>query len=230
VNQCNSIKQSILYGSSRSPFARRVRLALLSRSIQFEWKELSLSEIFPPSAELLRVNPLGLIPAFESANGVCLGDSNEILTFLDENICGLWHSDTEIKTKLRRVSALAHGVMTYAVREFQGLHVVSPDGQYAEDNVALISRVLSAIDQSLNDTPLAERVSNARTPQSGNVNAEWPSVISFSQAAWDVGVALDYLDFRLDEKIQWRSHGYQSLAQLHNELELSVFFSETKPK
>ncbi|MEY2988598.1 MAG: Glutathione S-transferase, N-terminal domain, partial [Pseudomonadota bacterium] len=59
--------QSTLYGSSRSPFARRVRLALLSRSIPFQWKELSLSEIFPPSPELLRVNPMGLIPAFESS-------------------------------------------------------------------------------------------------------------------------------------------------------------------
>jgi hypothetical protein len=221
--------QSTLYGSSRSPFARRVRLALLSRSIPFQWKELSLSEIFPPSPELLRVNPMGLIPAFESSTGLCLGDSNEILSFLDENVGGLWHSEAEMRVRHKRVSSMAQGIMTYAVREFQGLRVVSPDGKYHEDNTALIKRVLSAIELSLSELSIKENKMNLLEVLCEGLSNKKGLDNSVSQAAWDLGVALDYIDFRLHEKFRWRQYGYALISQLYECLSSKLMFVETKP-
>ena len=221
--------RSTLYGSSRSPFARRVRLALLSRSIPFEWKELSLSEIFPPSDELLRVNPLGLIPAFESSTGLCLGDSNEILGYLDENVSALWNSDAETKIKLRKVSSLLQGMMTYAVREFQGLQVVSPDGSYREDNTALILRVLSAVEGCLGEPSTSENKMSVFEALCEGLSGKKVQDNSVSQAAWDMGVALDYIDFRLRDKIQWRQCGCYLISRLYDCLSSKIIFIETKP-
>lgn len=223
------LRMSTLYGSSRSPFARRVRLALLSRSIPFEWKELSLHEIFPPSEELLRVNPLGLIPAFESATGLCLGDSNEILAYLDENVSALWHSDAETKTQLRKVSSLLQGMMTYAVREFQGLQVVSPDGSYREDNIALILRVLSAVEGCLSEPSTSENKMSVFEALCKGLSGKLVQDNSVSQAAWDLGVALDYIDFRLHDKIQWRQCGCHLTSQLYEYLSSKLIFINTKP-
>ncbi|MFZ9519921.1 MAG: glutathione S-transferase family protein [Silvanigrellaceae bacterium] len=182
-----------LFGTPRSPFARRVRFALLKAGIPFEWVELSLSEIFPPSDRLLKMNPLGLIPVLELDDGVCLVDSTEILTYIDSNLFPLWPSEMPHKTQARQVSMLANGIMTYAVREFQGLRVESPLDGSLESNIDLISRVLDRLEFVIAVMPEVQRNTY---PESNNLK----------QSVWDVAMALEYLDFRLSDKLDWRSN------------------------
>ncbi|NBW81818.1 glutathione S-transferase family protein [bacterium] len=131
-----------LYGTPRSPFARRVRLALLKSGITFEWIELSLGELFPLSDRLLKMNPLGLVPVLELDDGIYLLDSSEILAHIDATLCALWPSENPLNTQARQTSTLAHGIMTYAVREFQGLRVASPLNGSTESNTELILRAI----------------------------------------------------------------------------------------
>ena len=53
-------QDSVLYISARSPFARRVRLALLENKIRFSEK---VFDVFNPLPELITVNPLARVPA-----------------------------------------------------------------------------------------------------------------------------------------------------------------------
>ncbi len=204
-----------LYGTPRSPFARRVRLALLKNSIPFEWVELSLAEIFPPSEKLLKMNPLGLIPVLELDDGVCLVDSTEILSHIDAILCPLWPSEMPRKIRARQISMLANGIMTYAVREFQGLRVASPFDGALESNIELITRVLDRLEHDISTQP--EVLGNAKD-DGCNLN----------QAAWDVAMALDYLDFRLADKVNWRS-GRAKLSRLFDEARCDPFFPATAP-
>jgi glutathione S-transferase len=65
-----------LYVSARSPFARRVRLALREHGIRHEEKVV---DVFQPTPELFQANPLGRVPAVRLANGQRIVDSYAIL-------------------------------------------------------------------------------------------------------------------------------------------------------
>lgn len=65
-----------LYISARSPFARRVKLALLENKITFEQKILN---VFEPQPELTSLNPLSRVPVVKLKDGQVLIDSNLIL-------------------------------------------------------------------------------------------------------------------------------------------------------
>lgn len=75
--------QSELFISLRSPFARRVRLALLENQISY--KEI-VCDVFKPSAELIAVNPLIRVPVLRLQSGAVLIDSNLILQALYETL------------------------------------------------------------------------------------------------------------------------------------------------
>lgn len=196
-----------LLGTVRSPFARRVRVALLNQRIAFDWVALNLDELFPPSERLLRANPLGLVPALQLKDDFALVDSSEILNYIDSSLGQLWPRDSAHGLVCRRISSLVNGILTYAVREFQGLRVASPLDGSLESNVRIIERTLDCLESDL-----------SRLPQLGLDN----------QALWDVAVALDYLDFRLSDKIDWRAGRPQLMAAFERVSGFEVF-QETRP-
>lgn len=201
-----------LVGTPRSPFARRVRVALLNLGLKFEWQELQLKEIFPPSQTLLSMNPLGLVPALELDDGFSLVDSSEILNFIDAQMSPIWPRELNLNRISRRCSILVNGILTYAVREFQGLRVNSPLDGSSEDNVALIARTLDWLEKDLAQLNLFQALSQA----------------PFNQAGWDVAIALAYLDFRLAAKIDWRE-GRKNLQKLFAIVSEKSVFAETAP-
>jgi glutathione S-transferase len=109
-------KKPVLYYSLRSPFARRVRLALAHLKIEYQPKEIS---VFEPPAEFLKMQPLGLVP-FLQVGDLALADSSAILEFLDQATeQGLWpKTDFEQKARARSYSTLAAGVMQYVVQYY----------------------------------------------------------------------------------------------------------------
>lgn len=71
----------ILIGRYLSPFVRRVGISLRLLGIPFERKELSTQEDFD---ELVKINPLGRVPALILDNNDVLIDSSTMLDYLDE--------------------------------------------------------------------------------------------------------------------------------------------------
>lgn len=196
------LREPCLYGTQRSPFARRVRIALLQLKQKFIWRELSLQELFPPSAELLSVNPLGLVPAYVSSNGTSVFDSMEILTHIDTTVGHIWPVSEPWRSASRMFSVMVQGILTYAVREFQGLRVPSPLNGTHEDNIALIARTLDVLECEAQNSSLFYIASETLLENiETHLQTDAPT-----QALWDLVVALEYLDFRLSEKIDWRTN------------------------
>ncbi|MBI3543719.1 MAG: glutathione S-transferase family protein [Deltaproteobacteria bacterium] len=104
----------ILYMSLRSPFARRVRLALEELGIDYDAQAL---DVFNPPAGFGAVNPLGRVPALQLPTGETLIDSSMIFEHLRER-----HSEHPLflfggarPARARRLTGLALGVMETTV-------------------------------------------------------------------------------------------------------------------
>jgi glutathione S-transferase len=70
-----------LYLTYRSPFARKVRVALLEKKISFEEIIVDLAH---KSSEFLTANPAGSVPALTIPEGMTITDSTLILHYLEE--------------------------------------------------------------------------------------------------------------------------------------------------
>jgi glutathione S-transferase len=70
-----------LYASPTSPFARKVRIALIEKSIQHQ---LVMVDAAKPDPRVVALNPLGKIPILERDGQSALFDSPVILEWLDE--------------------------------------------------------------------------------------------------------------------------------------------------
>lgn len=71
----------ILVGQYDSPFVRRVAVAMNYWEMPFERR---VQSVFTEFGELLKVNPLGKVPALLLDDGECLFDSRMILDYLDQ--------------------------------------------------------------------------------------------------------------------------------------------------
>ncbi|HLQ02721.1 MAG TPA: glutathione S-transferase N-terminal domain-containing protein, partial [Burkholderiales bacterium] len=69
-----------LIGSLASPFARKVRIVLAEKKIDYE---LENDNPWKPQAAAARVNPLGKVPVLVLDDGTALFDSRVIVEFLD---------------------------------------------------------------------------------------------------------------------------------------------------
>lgn len=71
----------ILYHLPLSPHARKVRLALAEKRIQFELRE---EPVWERRAEFLAMNPACTVPVLQDENGLAIADSAAICEYLDE--------------------------------------------------------------------------------------------------------------------------------------------------
>ncbi|MDQ3864451.1 MAG: glutathione S-transferase family protein [Actinomycetota bacterium] len=69
-----------LYNTQRCPYARRTRIVLHEKGIDFEVNEVDLSN---KSEEFLKVSPYGKVPVLR-VNGTSLYESNVVNEYLDE--------------------------------------------------------------------------------------------------------------------------------------------------
>jgi glutathione S-transferase len=69
----------IIYGAAPSPFARKVRIVLHEKGLDYEMKNLIP---FPKTPELLALNPLGKIPIYEEGD-FRIPDSSVICAYLE---------------------------------------------------------------------------------------------------------------------------------------------------
>lgn len=71
-----------LYSSQLSPFARKVRILILEKSLQDQITIID-SNPYEATDEHLRANPLSKVPTLVTSNGECIYDSYVICEFLD---------------------------------------------------------------------------------------------------------------------------------------------------
>jgi len=186
-----------LFYSVRSPFARRVRVALGKLNIPFEAREIS---VFEPPAELKEANPLGQVPvlvAHDPKDPFAIPDSSTILEFLHENYGNrIWPPDLAARARVRAAATLAEGVMTFTVSRFlettRKVPSVEFELEYEEGIAATLENIAA---QPLLQMP-------------------WKvSDLQLTQAGYDLMIALDYLDVRAPH-IPWRSR-WPALQKFH---------------
>ncbi len=79
-----------LYSYFRSSAAYRLRIALNLKGLDYDYVAVNLLETEQKSDAYLALNPQGLVPAMELADGVTLGQSIALLAFLVVTVFTLW--------------------------------------------------------------------------------------------------------------------------------------------
>lgn len=118
-----------LYGSTRSPFVRKVRVVAMTLGLG---DRLALIPADPHSETgVVSLNPLGKIPALETEEGFLLYDSPVICAYLNDLGGGrLLPSTSPAKWHTMRHEALADGVCDAAV--LRRTELARPDGERSD--------------------------------------------------------------------------------------------------
>jgi glutathione S-transferase len=195
-----------LFLTPRSPFARRICLAL--RRLELPVVETEC-DVFADSPRLLAVNPLGMVPAMRTPSGENLFDSSAILEYLDEVHGGIWPRGLPERSRVRQASVLASGIIHSSVLYFQetAMHEV-PSPKWARDHLETMERSFRWA--------------------MGSPETLWLKGRDLTQAGWDLAVAMDYYELRI-KKLEERAH-HPLLVQIREVANRNQDFVETKPK
>lgn len=214
-----------LFISSRSPFARRVRLALLENQIVY--KEI-VCDVFKPTAELITANPLARVPTLRLASGEVLIDSNLILQAFYETLVTsptsptspaspaspvtLMPSSATSRMAVYRWQAIAEGFAEKIVEYF--LNTLRPpvnqDQELVEEFKSISERVLAEAETTLIENPYHNCLLGD----------------SLTQADLDLASALTYFGLRYSQ--EWKKH-YPRTALYLATLEKRPSFIQTCP-
>lgn len=199
-----------LIGSLTSPYARKARIVLAEKKIEYDFE---LESPWTPGSKVAQINPLGKIPVLVLDDETVLFDSRVIVEYLD-NVAPnnkLMPAPNRERTEVKRWEALSDGVCDAAVQIF--LERKRPAKQQSADWIA---RQQDKIVRSLEF--MSEQLGENATCMGTH----------FSLADITVGCALGYLSFRFPE-INWRE-SHPNLERLHEKLLLRPAFSETVPQ
>ena len=198
-----------LIASYTSPYARKVRIALAEKKIEYDFVEES------PWAEQTTVptyNPLGKVPVLLPDDGTTLFDSRVIVEYLDtvSPVSRLIPEPNRQRIVVKRWEALADGICDAAVAV-----VLESKRPARQQNKDWLDRQLRKIDLGLKElgNELGEKV--------------WCNGEAYSLADIATGCALAYLDLR-HAGIDWRA-AYPNLVKLAEKLAKRPSFAETVP-
>ena len=198
-----------LYSATASPFARKVRVCLLELGIegQVEFMDAHTTPV-SPNDMLIKQNPLGKIPCLISEDGAAIYDSRVITRYLnDQNEGGLYPSGARLWEALT-LEATADGMMEAAVLMVYEKRVRPEDMVYnlwVEAQWDKVERALDALESGWK----------------GHLDGP----LDMAQIA--VGVVLEYLDFRHDDR-NWRK-GRDALSKWQAEFAQRDTMQKTQP-
>jgi glutathione S-transferase len=188
-----------LLGTPTSPYVRKVQLVLLEKDIPHEYLVDAPRE---PGSLVVRVNPLGRIPALILDDETCVFDSPVIAEYVDslnDTPVLIPRGDGLARMQVKRWEALADGIMdsTFTVRGER----LRPEEKQETANITLhnnaISRALDFASASLGANP-------------------WTHGEMLSLGDLALFSALVYLDLRQPER-DWRS-AHANLATLFDRI------------
>ncbi len=198
-----------LHYSATSPFARKVRIVLAEKKIEFELLETSAWDDTSP---VHAANPLGKVPVLILDDGTAIYDSRVIVEYIDSvsPVARLIPEPARQRIAVRKWEALADGACDALV--LLVLERKRPAARRSDEWIARQRRkVENAVAEMSRD--LAERA--------------WCNGESYTLADIALGCALGYIDLRLDD-FDWRGQ-YPNLARHADKLSKRVPFAESAP-
>jgi len=198
-----------LIASLTSPYARKVRVVLAEKKIEYDLIEASP---WAPETVVPKYNPLGKVPVFVLDDGTTLFDSRVIVEYLDtvSPVSRLIPEPSRQRIVVRRWEALADGICDAAVAI-----VLERKRPVKQQDKEWLDRQRRKIDLGLAELSrdLADRL--------------WCNGDAYSLADIAAGCALAYLDLRHPD-IDWRAT-YPNLVKLAEKLSKRPSFAETVP-
>jgi glutathione S-transferase len=205
-----SFTDSTLYMTPRSPFARRVRLALIENKIDYEERSL---DVFNPDAFLFSLNPLARIPILELKDGRIIIDSNLILQELYQNIeSPLYPRGGSDFHELLYWQAISVGLSEKLVEFY--LNNIKGDGIQDPTIKDELAQLLKRILPHLNEKLLAQE-------------GQFLVANQLTQADIDLGTALGYLEFRYSS--DWKRE-FTAVRNYYEILNKRPSFIKTHPR
>ncbi len=197
-----------LYGTPRSPFARKIRIVLAEKNLPYE---MVVTRGSTPDSPVPALNPLGKVPTLQRDDGRALYDSPVIAEYLDGigSTPKLIPEDFESRIEVRRWEALGDGVTEAIVAvNHERLEPIEKqhNAEWFAKRQAKITLGLALMERDLG-------------------KKDWCFGDRFTLADIAVGYALGYLDFALPE-VEWRSK-HPALAKLAARLNARPSFSST---
>jgi glutathione S-transferase len=199
-----------LIGSLASPFARKVRIVLAEKKIDYDFE---LDNPWNEGPELRARNPLSQVPVLLLEDGTTLFDSRVIVEFLDNvsPLSRLIPSANRERIEVRRWEAVADGVLDAGV--LVRMERQRPAAQQSRD---WIDRQFRKMDAAL-DMMNRELGTNA-----------WCAGSGYSLADIAVGACLGWLDFRFKD-VTWRER-CPNLVRHAAKLAERPSFADTAPR
>jgi glutathione S-transferase len=199
-----------LIGSLTSPYARKVRIVLAEKKIEYSFE---LDSPWAPDSKICDVNPLGKIPVLVLDDSTVLFDSGVIVEYIDSVAPNnkLMPESNRERAEVKRWCSVADGICDAAALIF--LENKRPKAQQSSEWISRqedkITRSLEYMSKELGDT-------------------SWCMGTHFSLADVATGCALGYLAFRFAD-IDW-GEKYPNLARLYAKLMLRPTFADTVPQ
>jgi len=198
-----------LIGSHTSPFARKVRVVLAEKKMEYDFV---IDSPWLADSKVPNINPLGKIPVLLLDDETPLFDSRVIVEYIDNVTPNnkLFPAPNRERTEVKRWEALADGICDAAATTF--LEAKRPPEQQSKD---WIERQREKITRSLEF--MAEEL------------GEKPFCVGthFSMADIAAGTALGYLSFRFAD-INWQE-SHPNLGKLYTKLMQRPSFADTVP-
>ena len=198
-----------LLASPTSPYARKVRIALAEKKIEY-----SLVVVSPVADEqtVAAVNPLAKIPVLIVEDGLHVYDSRVIVEYLDSvsPVSRLIPEPARQRITVKRWEALADGVCdaTVAIVLEQNRPAAQQSDVWIERQRRKVEQGVAELARELADKP-------------------WCHGDGYSLADIATGCALGYLDLRLPG-FDWRD-AHPNLARLAEKLGKRASFADTAP-
>jgi glutathione S-transferase len=198
-----------LIGSHTSPFARKVRIVLAEKKIEYDFV---IDSPWLADSKVPSLNPLGKIPVLVLDDETRLFDSRVIVEYIDNVTPNnkLFPATNRERTEVKRWEALADGICDAAATAF--LEGKRPEAQRSND---WIQRQRDKVTRSLEF--MAEEL--------GEKSFCMGTHISMADLA--TGAALGYLAFRFAD-INWRET-HPNLGKLYDKLMQRQSFADTVP-
>lgn len=198
-----------LIGTVTSPFARKARVVLAEKKIDYDFE---LDSPWTPDSNVSNVNPLGKIPVLVLDDETVLFDSRVIVEYLDNVTPNnkLMPAPNRERTEVKRWEALGDGICDAAALIF--LERKRPAKQQGADWIVRQE----------------DKIARSLEFMSGQLGENtWCMGTHFSLADITTGCALGYLVFRFPD-IDWREK-HANLARLYDKVMLRPSFAETVP-
>lgn len=200
-----------LLGTLTSPYARKARIVLAEKKIDYEWV---IDSPNGPDSSVPAYNPLTRIPVLVLDDGTAIFDSPVIVEYLDNLSPNnkLFPQPNRERMEVKRWEALADGTLDAAVAV--RLETLRPAGErsqkWIDDNRQVIDAALAFMAKELGESE------------------GWCMGTPFTFADAAVGCALGYLLFRFPD-IAWQAQ-YPNLNRLHDKLMQRPSFADTTPR